>query len=379
MPCTKIFISSVNEDGLKALRKKAFDELKELGHDPQMWEINLGPWLAHIDPVKKCLESVQSSDIYLLFLGHKAGTFQKDVQRTVTHLEFLKAYNEQKTILVFAESQVKECFFRVAKVLIGQYIEQFVEDHGVSPSPIEITDYLKTQRGLLEGVEPYVWFFMYDLINRGVYIEDISIGVDINWKEYFSDLLRRGSMLLPLAESIEANNKQLIQYDEVLNTIRDCIPHLEIGFRDHETFLKFLVNKSLGGKIEYSYNHYLSETVGEFHDCIAATLYIHEYDQMKFVAKYGEADGDAVYLVSDPNSYVALTYRQQPRVDQVFFKESKGMLYYCITAGRHVLTLHFPLNWDNMKYIFYKESVNDSIIRKSALTVSFIKLLLGGM
>lgn len=58
----------MNEDGLKPLRRNAFQELTTLGHEPLMWEVNLGPWPAGVDPVVKCLEAVQHCDIYLLFI-----------------------------------------------------------------------------------------------------------------------------------------------------------------------------------------------------------------------------------------------------------------------------------------------------------------------
>ncbi|MDU5949210.1 MAG: DUF4062 domain-containing protein, partial [Paenibacillus macerans] len=75
MAKTKVFISSVNEDGLKPLRKNAFRELAAMGHEPVMWEENLGPWPAGTDPVLRCLEAVEECDIYLLFIGSKAGTY----------------------------------------------------------------------------------------------------------------------------------------------------------------------------------------------------------------------------------------------------------------------------------------------------------------
>lgn len=105
-----MFISSVNEDGLKPLRRAAFRELVSLGHDPLMWEENLGPWPAHIDSIKKCLEAVEACDIYLLFLGSKSGTYNAASGITVTHMEFIKAHEQGKLILVFADTEIKSVF-----------------------------------------------------------------------------------------------------------------------------------------------------------------------------------------------------------------------------------------------------------------------------
>lgn len=379
---TKVFISSVNEDGIKPLRRVAFRELASLGHDPLMWEENLGPWPAHIDPITKCLEAVEESDIYLLFLGSKAGTYNVQSGITVTHMEFIKAHEQGKLILVFADIEVKAAFFSRIKPWIDQLIDRQIHDEERFPSPLHIMDSLKANHTIPQNIDPYVWYFLYDMTLRKIYIDDLSLGVPIDWKVYFSDLLRRGSLLLPLEQSIEQNSSRLEQFDEAVELLYQLIPQVQItGFQRAEDFLAVIQSRMSGGRIEHSYGPYVAETVGFYADCSAATLYMREEDSLHLLAKVGSAAGSPRYKLDDHSSYNVLTYHKGDHQEQVFFKASKNMFYYCMRTGRLVLTLHFPADpeWDHKKFIHYKEAANDAIISKNPLMIEFIKLILGGM
>ncbi|WP_019637961.1 DUF4062 domain-containing protein [Paenibacillus fonticola] len=382
MARTKVFISSVNEDGLKPLRRAAFRDLASLGHDPLMWEENLGPWPANIDPIKKCLEAVGQSDIYLLFLGNKAGTYDIRAGATVTHMEFIQAHEQEKLTLVFGDAVIKTAFFSTVKPLIEQLVDQHIKEKEQFPSPIHIMDSLRNNHTLPLHVDPYVWYFLYDITLRKVYIDDLSLGVPIDWKEYFSDLLRRGSLLLPLEQSIEQNSARLEQFDEAFELLNRLLPQVQItGLQRAEDFLSIIKSRMTGGVIEHHYGPYVAETVGEYSDCSAATLYIQVDDRLQLAAKVGHAAGAAYYRLDNHSSYNVLTYHKGDNGEQVFFKASKHMFFYCIRTGRLVLTLHFPShpNWDYKKFIHYKEAVNDAIISKNPLMIELIKLILGGM
>ncbi|WMT38913.1 DUF4062 domain-containing protein [Paenibacillus sp. D2_2] len=292
MARTKIFLSSVNEDGLKPLRKSVYQELQALGHEPVMWEENIGPWLASADPVTLCLQAVEQCDIYLLFIGSKAGTFDKAAERTITHLEFIKAQEQEITILVFADVEVKRIFFSTVKPLLDQYIDHFISEEERFPSPVHMMDALRQQSQVPGHIDPYVWYFLYDMILRNVYIDDLSLGVPINWRTYFSDLLRRGSLLLPLEESIQLSGNRLEQLDEAFELIAELMPQLQItGFPDAEKFLKLIMERSCGGMIEHGYGKYMTESVGSYGGCSAITLYVRHDNQLQLVAKCGKAQG----------------------------------------------------------------------------------------
>ncbi|MNJ41390.1 hypothetical protein D3C77_363130 [compost metagenome] len=382
VPRTKIFISSVNQDGLKSLRRNAFRQLTALGHEPLMWEENLGPWPAHSDPITQCLEAVEDCDVYLLFLGNKAGTYDPIAQRTVTHMEFIKAHEQGKTILVFGDVELKSLFFGKVKWVIEQFVEQSIVKQERFPSPLHIMNTLSANSEIPSHVDPYVWYFLYDMLIRKVYIDDISLGVPIDWGAYFSDLLRRGTLLLPLEPFIEDNSLRLEQFDEAFDTLSALIPELDINnFKDANRFLEILISRLQGGIIEQSYGSYLSEKVGFYEDCSGATLYRFEASQLYMVATSGNAHGPDTYELDNQGSYAVLTYNMGDQEEQVFYTESKAMFYYCIRMGKYVLTLHFPCDpdWDYRKFIHYKEHANHAILSKNPLIIQFIKLFLGGV
>ncbi|MGG6313859.1 DUF4062 domain-containing protein [Paenibacillus macerans] len=379
---TKIFISSVNEDGLKPLRKNVFRELTGLGHEPVMWEENLGPWPAGSDPIAKCLEAVEACDIYCLFIGGKAGSYDSTAERTVTHLEFIQAYEQRKTILVFGDTEVKSVFFGRVKPLIEPWIERFIAKEERFPAPEHIMNLLSADGSLPARIEPYVWYLMYDITKRGIFVDDLSLGVPIDWRGYFSDLLRRGSLLLPLEESIEQNSERLEQFDEAFELVSGLLPHLRIeGLRQPQLFMRDVMLSMTGGMIEHHYGQYISEQVGYYEDCNAATLYVRADDRLRKVAEWGETTAAPYYALDNQSSYTVLTYHLGNQQEQVFFTEAKSMFYYCIRSGEHVLTFHFPADpsWNYRKFIRYKESANHAIMSKNPFMIQIIKLCLGGM
>ncbi|MEF2965977.1 DUF4062 domain-containing protein [Paenibacillus sp. M1] len=382
MARTKIFISSVNEDGLKPLRRGVFRELASLGHEPVMWEENLGPWPAHADPVVRCLEAVEECDIYLLFIGSKAGTYDAKAERTITHMEFIKAHDQGKTILVFADAEVKAVFFGQVKPVLEQYIDSHISKQESFPTPAHMMEALKRDDRIPQDIDPYVWYFLYDILIRKVYIDDLSLGVTIDWKAYFSDLLRRGSLLLPLEDSIEQNACRLEQFDEAFELLNDLMPGLRIaGMREPDRFMELIMDQLTGGMIEQQYGQYMNECVGQYGDCCAATLYELREQALHFVGKAGAAAAVSRFAMDDKSSYAVLTVNIGDPAEQVFYKEVKSMFYHCIRSGRYVLTLHYPADpeWNYKKFIHYKEAVNHAIMSKNPLIIELLKLCLGGM
>lgn len=378
----KIFISSVNEDGLRPLRGNVFGQLADLGHEPVMWERNLGPWPANENPVVRCLEAVEASDIYLLFVGTRAGTYYPEARRTVTHLECIKAFDTGKLILVFADVRVKSTFFSAAKPFLERFMEQQLGEAKRHPTPEETMAALRQCDGLPADVDPYVWFLLYDLTVRGVYIDDLSLGVPVDWKTYFSDLLRRGAMLLPLQRSFAESASRLEQYDDAVGSLFDMLRHLDVaGIRSPELFMKSIMKPLSGGVVLHRYGDFMSETIGTYVPCAAGTLYARSDDKMHFVAKVGDAQGKLYYKLNDRSSYIALTYQMGNDAAAVYYTEAKQMFYCCIRSGEFVLTLHFPAGpgWDNQRFMHYQDSVNNAIINKNPLLIEMIRTLLGGM
>ena len=91
----KIFISSAAEERLSRLREEIHTELTNMEHNPQMYEKDFGPWPPQ-ELVQNCLDHVLRSDIFLLFVSQKAGSYIPEYKATVTHCEFQKAHQNNK-------------------------------------------------------------------------------------------------------------------------------------------------------------------------------------------------------------------------------------------------------------------------------------------
>ncbi|MFC4601180.1 DUF4062 domain-containing protein [Cohnella hongkongensis] len=375
---TKIFISSVAQDRLKFLRENIWSLLRELGHEPMMFEKNFGAWDSHTNPVAKCIECVRQSDAFLLFISDKAGTFYEQSQRTVTHMELIEACNQRKTILVFVDNEVKTAYFSKAKGIIEEYIETYKAETFSIPKASEIVSALRSAE-LSSHIEPYVWFFIHDIAARGIYFESLNLAVAPDWKMYFSDLLRRGIQLMPFKDAIETNERQLEQYDQFYDLLTNTLANVNItGIRSLTAFLESFQRSIKGDIVEHDYG-FVKETAGSFSDCSAVTLYRFQHDRMVVVGKTGAVTGDDYYLLDNKDSFVALTYSNPD--DQVFFKESNCTFYYCLRLPEHVMTFHLPCGqeWNTDKFMASKDNVIRVIINKNALAFDFARMLVGGM
>ncbi|GIP38665.1 hypothetical protein J31TS4_19450 [Paenibacillus sp. J31TS4] len=380
---TKMFLSSVAQDDFSRMRRHVFAELEALGHEPVMFEANMGPWTHDRDPIRQCLDAVRSSDIFLLFLKDKAGTYRQDAKRTITHLEFLQAFTSQKTILAFVDESVLSHYFKRAKRLIAEFTATYLADYRGLPGPEQLMEELSRDKELPGHVDPYVWFFLDDLVQRGIYCEPLSSGVSPDWKSYFSDLLRRGTLLLPLARDMDQNARLARQYADLTELASSLVNTLHIGgFRQIDRFLSVVRANIKSGFISKRYGEYIEEDVGELLECTAVTLYRQQDGNMLLQGKTGAADGEPFYPVEDQQSFVSRSYQSRGSGDYlIFYKEDKKIFYFCIPVKEYVMTLHFPAGgtWTAQTFMLFYEDIIHGIIDKNPLLLELIELILGGV
>ncbi|SDS40448.1 protein of unknown function [Paenibacillaceae bacterium GAS479] len=382
MAKARVFISSVNEDGLKPLRRSVFRVLEGLGHEPLMWEENLGPWPSYQNPVEKCLEAVEQSDLYLLFIGTRGGTFDEAAGLTVTHSEFIRAVDKGKTALVWADAETKAIFFSGIAWKLDEYIAHTVQESGSYPAPLQTLDFLRSCQEAPPHIDPYVWLLLHDIRQRGIYVEDLARGVETDWRGYFSDLLRRGLLLLPLEPTIAENSNRLEEAETSFDLLAALLPQVALEPpHDWKVWLNTIRERLQGRTIEHRYGRWNRETVGSYEACNAASLYRRDGDAMRFISCCGRASAVRSFALNDQSSYIALTYAMGPRAEQVYYTESGQKFFYCVRSGPFVVTFHFPAgsSWDQLRYIRYKDSVVSAIIGPNTRLVKLVRLLLGGM
>lgn len=366
---------------MRPIRNTVFEELTAMGHAPLMYERNFGPWDSHRDSVVRCLEKVEQSDIFLLFIKDKGGTFYPAYDRTITHLEYIQAARLNKTILVFVESGVKQAFFRTVKPILDDITNRHVERTGGYPKAAEVTAALKEHHQVPSHVDPYVWYLVDDLVKKGIYFEELSLGVSINWRDYFSDLLRRGVLLLPLEMTFEAYMKQIQIHEEFQLFIDQSLSVFhQLPMQNTASLFRIFMNYLKGGVIKHRYGNLFSEDIGTFTDCSAITVYRRCDDRMSLAFQLGVTSSEPYFLIEDEHSYVCITAKRESQ-EQLFFNEGKQTLYLTVKCQDRVMTCHFRADssWDSKKFVTFRDDILYAIMNQNPMIFEFARKLIGGM
>ncbi|MBD2870878.1 DUF4062 domain-containing protein [Paenibacillus arenilitoris] len=379
---TKLFISSVAQDTLTGLRATAFDELATLGHFPEMFEKTFGPWPMNATGIQHCLDKVKECDVYCLFIHSKAGSMTSS-GRTITHLEFLKAIEEDKVLVLFAETTIKSKYFGSIRWIIKDFVDEFIKTNAHTPNYIEICNYLEIKSEEVNSdipskhnIEMYVWVLLYDIVDvHGKYIEDLSYGTSVPWKSYLSDLLRQGVNLIPKSK-IASESMQLANAfgDFTDFTLLVLASHLRINdFINLPRLLSRLISALRGANITKDFPP-LERTIGKVKTCSAVCLFQREGNILKTVQSAGDTDGDNDFTIDDPDSFVAYTYHNVTDEEPaLFYLESKRMFYFTFKIGEYVISYHFPeeTQWNQQMFTDYTEDIIDGIINSHANTFIF--------
>ncbi|WP_047153357.1 DUF4062 domain-containing protein [Aneurinibacillus tyrosinisolvens] len=389
---TKIFISSVAQDTLTRIRSDVFRTFSELGHQPEMYEETFGPWTSDADGVTHCIRKVNDCHMFLLFVHNKGGTYLENAGKTVTHLEFIEAHAKQKLILVFIEDSVKKRYFQDVKWIILEFIGNYTREHGRKPHQRSIFEMLKGQAGNNNSgipspseVDPYVWVFLYDIIEeKGLYAESLYLGVIVDWKQYASDIMRRGAILIPHSEQLKKSAELASSYGEFSDLAFNLLGKIEIkSIPDWSRFLASLRNRIIGGEIHEEFGGFTSVPLGEIKNCSAIAVFKRSGNLLELVSSEGDTTPDSFYELGDESSFVSLTYQQDSDNEQLYFRDTKRMFYLTFRVNEYVISYHFPAvsDWNQEKYNDFHEDITNGIINTHAnvLIFDFMKLILGGL
>ncbi len=98
----KVFLASKFGEFIN-IRKRLVEELLNVGLKP----IDLNDNTAvPYPPLERSLQSVRESDIFVLLIGDEYGTIPPNESKSITHLEYIEALRNNKTIYVFGIGQL---------------------------------------------------------------------------------------------------------------------------------------------------------------------------------------------------------------------------------------------------------------------------------
>jgi hypothetical protein len=387
---TTFFLSSSAQDSLTDIRNTAYTEIRELGHNAEMYEKTFGPWPSFIEGARHCIEKVKECDVFCLFIHNKAGTML-DSGRTITHLEFMEAINQRKVLLLFADRTIKQQYFTAVKWVIKDFLGKYRADYNRNPSYKEISEFLEAESRkndspipAKQAIEPYVWVFLYDIIDvHQKYVDDLSMGVGIRWKQYLSDLLRQGVELIPRKkEALES-----MDLAQEFGDFSDFSIHMMKFVTIKDLNLKrilVLLRETLSGAVIVNDFHLTKAVVGKVKRCSAICVFRRSERTLKNICSDGDTGGDKDFDLKDSSSFVAITYNNfENEEPALFYIESKRMFYLTYKVGEYVISYHFPVEseWNQQMFEDYNETIIDGIMdaHANSMVFDYINTVLGGL
>lgn len=387
---TTFFLSSSAQDSLTDIRNTAYTEIRELGHIAEMYEKTFGPWPSFIEGARHCIEKVRECDVFCLFIHNRAGTMM-DSGRTVTHLEFLEAVHQRKVLLLFADRTIKQQYFTAVKWVIQDYFGTYRAEHKRNPSYKEISEFLEAESRkndspipVKQAVEPYVWVFLYDIIDvHRKYVDDLSMGVGIRWKQYLSDLLRQGVELIPRKKEALESMDLAVEFGDFSVFAINMMKFVAIRELNLKRIL-VLLRESLSGATIVDDFHLTKAVVGKVKRCSAICVFQLMENKLKVICSDGDTDGDNDFELHDSTSFVAITYtRFDNEEPALFYIESKRMFYLTYKVREYVISYHFPVEteWNHQMFEDYNETIIDGIMdaHANSMIFDYINTVLGGL
>jgi hypothetical protein len=378
---TTIFISSVAQDSLSAIRNDVFNELKNMGHEPIRFEDSMR--YIHQDAIRTCLEYVSKSDIFLLFIADKAGTLLEDEGKTITHLEFLRAYKENKHIIVYVHDTVLDTYFQTIRPQIKKSLKLYFSKHGKEPDSMFdfISENIKENSHI---AEKYVWYFLYDAEQKGIYFEKCSLGVEVlsNIKSYLSALFKESLQYFNIRSEIQKSLEHVDLYGDFYELSLEFISLIRNAqITNWRRLLALLRSKMVGCNIYTTNTKYQQEAIGALMDCKAVTLY-EKRGNMMVCKEYDGLTTPENFSLSDTSSYVVQTYNDHEHNEKLYYSLEKRTCYFLFKVKSYVFCFHLPLlgEWDYHKLKTYQHHIFNAILESKGYSYCyFIKMLLGGL
>ncbi|MFT8319747.1 MAG: DUF4062 domain-containing protein [Bacillus sp. (in: firmicutes)] len=381
----KIFISSAAEGRLIRLREDIHNELKLMEHNPQMYEKDFGPWPPQ-ELIQNCLDYVMRCDVFLLFISHKAGSYNHEYNATVTHCEFQKAHQNNKYIIVFVDEYIYNLFWNDLRFTISEMVDGYKKTHKSDPDTY--CDIAEKAWGkhpeTSNSIDSYVWAFLFDIYQKGYYLERMSLAVDgiKTIKKYFSDLFRQGSEYLALQKDIDEQIEEGPTYRKHADYTSKMIGYLQNGeLHKPRMFLEYLQRFLKKGSIFYKPGTVFEKVLGEYESCSGSTIYKKVDKQLQLMASSGMAgENNEFYTLDDPTSFVVQAFNSAK--PELFFGEEKRQFYFALRSGNYVVCFHYPVDsfWTEENVQRFKVDIMRDIMEtEPALFRDFAMQLLGGI
>lgn len=131
MSCPRVFISSTYYD-LKHVREIIRDFVKDLGYDPVLSEFSDIFYNPSDNVQNSCLSEISTCDLFVLIIGKRYGSPFPGGKLSITHREYIEAYNLGIPIYSFIDLDVLHDYeFYLKNPTISSGCFRVVENNGV--------------------------------------------------------------------------------------------------------------------------------------------------------------------------------------------------------------------------------------------------------
>lgn len=368
-----IFISSVAQDSLSTIRKSITSDLNSIGHHAVCYEESIQ--FTQRDAVETCLKYVENSDFLLLFIDSKAGSMISSEGKTVTHLEFLKAHEWGKQILVYVNRIIKDEFFKCLDKLKADH-ELYVSDFEQFCEKVASCEVTQIQ-------DPYVLAFLYDVYAKDYYLQGMEIGIEVNEqvKKQLSVIMKDGLQYLGLKDEIHQALNHFQTYSDFYENSLKFLEVIQKGEIVNTRLLLSRLRNQMGEvQVLELDTLYQKKSFTSIKPATAITLYQAYTEEMKLLEFDGDVTAENI-PAENKESYVVQTAENDEMEEALYYNEDKHLFYFLFKVNSYVFCIHFPTTGEMTSdyALRYQKHVLDAIIKSKGYQYCyFLKKLLGG-
>lgn len=392
---TRIFISSTAQAELQDLRLELKQQLIQAGHQPLLFEQDFGLWSD--DALMDCLKKVEESEVYILFLSNRAGSFTKvDPNMTATYAEFDTALSFNKVVIPFVEKHIFEFFSELIKEDIDIEIASYRETHDIEPrhtyeivkkymEKLEKKDTNKLDKIKRQRVDDYIWAFIYDVRTKTNWTYTESLANTQSTckfvKESLSQVLKELSPYYAFRKVIDDSTQMASRFSKFKLSIPSFTSCIKGGVLETKSLLYNLSFYLTGGDMYHDPTSFNPRLIARVASCDAISLYKKQNNLLCLLEYIGRITPEEKYELNDQDSFVSCAYaKENEELEYIFYHQGKQRIYMTKKIDDLVLSCHFSLSesWSEQRVKGYEEQILYAIMNERDQFDLAVDLL-GGM
>ncbi|MFS0781849.1 DUF4062 domain-containing protein [Bacillus sp. 1P06AnD] len=379
---TTIFISSSAQETLVPIRNLLRESLTKCGHNTVLYEYDIG--LYSDDTLESCLQRVRESDILILFISNKAGSFtEKDPNITATYAEFLTALEHNTLIIPIVEQSIFQFYHSHIHAELERDIKTFILEFDREPAYTysfvkDLLEIKKTKEPLWyqkvaeTNVDPFIWAFIHDIYVRTPWTYTHTFGLPQDICDFIgsalSQVLKQSVPFYTLKDEIEglfSDYDSLMAFQHSTIALVKCIAG---GTLDIPSFLKVIKDQFIEQNIYKYKNTFSTEIAATVSACQSISIYEREGEQLHLLGAVGCHPAQLID-VKNSLSMATETYTRNSALELVYYQEEKQHIYISKRTGELIIIMQFELSekWSEKRVKSYESDISEAIMQNRGI------------